>query len=67
MVIESRSKILGNFQQTKTKQGDSILHWIVPEQNVNIIETIHVSEVIELIFFSFFLWPLLVSFHELDF
>lgn len=37
MVIESRSKILDNFQQTKTKDGNIILNLIIPEQNVNSI------------------------------
>lgn len=55
MVIESRSKILGNFQQTKTKDGDIILYLIVPEQNTNnITETIPISHVTKLIFFLVF-------------
>lgn len=46
MVIESRSKILGNFQLMKTKNGNIILYLIVPEQNINnITETITISDV----------------------
>lgn len=56
IVIELRSKIPSNFQQTKTKHGDIILYLIVPEQNViTITETICISEVRELVFFSWFL------------
>lgn len=55
MVVELRTKILGNFQQTKTKHGDIILYLIVPEQNViNITETIAISDAIDLVFFSCF-------------
>lgn len=35
MITEPMSKFLDNFQQTKTKDGDIILYWIVPEKNVN--------------------------------
>lgn len=35
MVPKSRSKILGNFQQTKAKDGDIIQYLIVSEQNVS--------------------------------